>query len=175
MKQAVAGVGGDRDVITGWCSIRAKTLSRDTFPQQCSWAPLRSQSGWRTEESVSQPGFPQLLFWRIAQVASLQQIRESKRHVEIDFRALRHRLRSPETFGGESMFGGHSASHRYALNLGHDSAIRIPVSTGTRAPNQSLGLSRLRDNQTNPRAVLETNDLCWIRCVRPQHPVESKR
>jgi len=35
----------------------------------------------------------------------------------------------------------HSTSHRYGLNLGHDSAIRIPVGTGTRAPNQHFGLA----------------------------------
>src|SRR5713226_594356 len=73
---------------------------------------------------------------------------------------------------GESFLGetNRFTNHRYGLNLGHDSSIRIPVSTGTRAPNQSFGLACA--DQGHPRAALDMNDR-WIRRMGAQHPVES--
>jgi len=83
--------------------------------------------------------------------------------------ALKHRCdlrvvedRSSETLAANQFSADRSASHRYGLNLGHDSLMRIPVRTGTRAPNQSFGLACA--DQRHPRAALDTNDL-WIPCV----------
>src|SRR3989475_12868186 len=53
-------------------------------------------------------------------------------------------------------------------NCGHDSSIRIPAFTGTRAPNQHCGLACA--DQRHPRAALDTNDF-WIPGIRAQHPV----
>ena len=73
---------------------------------------------------------------------------------------------------GESFLGGtnRSTNHRYGQNGDHDSSMRIPISIGTRAPNQFFGLA-LAD-QGHPRAALDLNDL-RIPLLRAQHPVES--
>jgi hypothetical protein len=48
-----------------------------------------------------------------------------------------------------------SATHRYGLNSDHDSSIRIPIRIGTRAPNQSFGLSAVADAR-GTRELLST-------------------
>src|SRR5208283_4170717 len=50
----------------------------------------------------------------------------------------------------------------------------LPSLREARAPNQAIGLSAVADNQGHPRAALDANDL-RIRCLGPQHPVESYR
>jgi len=71
--------------------------------------------------------------------------------------------RSSETLMVNQLSADRSANHRYGLTFGHDSSIRIPVWTGTRAPNQSFGLACA--DQRHPRAALDTNDL-WIPSIR---------
>jgi hypothetical protein len=49
--------------------------------------------------------------------------------------------RSSETLTVNQLSANRSANHRYGLNSDHDSSIRIPVLTGTRAPNPPNGLA----------------------------------
>jgi len=88
------------------------------------------------------------------------------------FRHAHHLFRDAVGLTVNQLSADRSANHRYGLSCDHDSFIRIPACTGTRAPNQCFGLACA--DQSHPRADLDTNDL-WIPCIRAQHPVESNR
>jgi len=63
-----------------------------------------------------------------------------------------------------------STNHRYDLNIGQDSSIRISNCIGKRALNQFFGVALADDR--HPQAALDMNNF-RIRLLRAQHPVES--